>query len=240
MLKGAIKGEYDVVVSRKVMMTARDGTRLATDIYRPATGLDPAPGKFPAILVRSPYNHRSDGPSSQVGHGEFFASHGFIYVVQDERGRFASEGTFTLLNGNDTDGYDAIEWVAALPFCDGNVGTQGTSLRAWNQHAAATLRPPHLKCMWINQGGYNALNTALRHNGALELRWLSWLMTNGLNDPRVTSNPKTLAALEREGQRLGEWYRKLPWSKGNSPLSALPEYEQRALDFLTRAEDFEF
>lgn len=240
MIQGTHRGEYDVLVSRKVMMTARDGVRLATDIFRPAKGLEAAEGRFPAIVVRSPYDHRSSGPSSQIEHGEFFASHGFIYVVQDSRGRFASEGEFTLLDHDAEDGYDTIEWVAGLPFCDGNVGTQGTSLRAWNQHAAAALRPPHLKCMWINQGGFNGHKNALMHHGALELRWLSWLVTNGLNDPRVRRDPATLATIEREGQRMREWYMRFPWSKGNSPLAALPDYEQRALDFLTRGEDEEF
>src|SRR5699024_7064759 len=234
------RGEYDVIISRKVMMTARDGVRLATDIFRPARGLEPASGRFPAIVVRSPYDHRSAGPSSRVAHGELFALHGFLYVMLDSRGRFASEGNFTLLKDDDTDGYDTIEWVASLPFCNGEVGTQGTSLRAWNQHAAASLQPPHLKCMWINQGGFNGLKNALRHNGALELRWLSWLVVNGLNDPKVTADPEALAALEREGQRLSEWYKRLPWTKGDSPLAALPDYEERALDFLTRAEDLEF
>lgn len=237
---GTTLGEYDILVSRKVKMRARDGVSLATDIFRPARGLEPAEGTFPAIVVRSPYDHRSAGPSSQIAHGEFFASHGFIYVVQDSRGRFASEGSFTLFQDDDTDGYDAIEWVAGLPFCNGNVGTQGTSLRAWNQHAAAALRPPHLRCMWINQGGFNGMKNALRHNGALELRWISWLVTNGLNDPKLQRDSEAQAALEREGQRMREWYMRLPWSPGDSPLAALPDYERRALDFLTRGEDTEF
>lgn len=234
------RGKYDVIISRKVMMKARDGVRLATDIFRPAAGLEPADGTFPAIVVRSPYDHRSAGPSSQVKHGEFFASHGFLYVVQDSRGRFASEGEFHLLHNDDEDGYDTIEWVASLPFCDGNVGTQGTSLRAWNQHAAASLRPPHLKCMWINQGGFNGVKNALRHNGAMELRWLSWLVVNGLNDPKAQADPDVLRELETQGQSLRDWYRRLPWSSGNSPLAVLPDYEKRALDFLTQPEDSAF
>lgn len=222
------------------MMPARDGVRLATDIFRPAIDGEPAPGAFPAIVVRSPYNHRADGPSSQVAHGEFFASHGFLYVVQDCRGRFASEGRFELLGNEDVDGYDTVEWVAGLPFCNGSVGTQGTSLRAWNQHATSAMRPPHLKCMWINQGGFNGLRDSLRHHGALELRWLSWLVVNGTNDPALAKDPDRLRELSSQGERMYEWLTRLPWTPGNSPLAALPEYERRALDFYTKAEDLEF
>lgn len=231
---------YGVSIARKIMMPARDGVRLATDIYRPAVDGEPVSGRFPAIVVRSPYNHRSEGPSSQVAHGEFFASHGFLYVVQDCRGRFASEGEFTLLSGEAEDGYDTIEWVANLPYCTGDVGTQGTSLRAWNQHATSTLNPPHLRCMWINQGGYNGLRSAVRHHGALELRWLSWLVVNGTNAPELANDPKRLTELERQGQQMYDWLTRLPWSAGNSPLAALPRYEQRALDLYTRSEDLDF
>ncbi|XVQ06362.1 CocE/NonD family hydrolase [Spirillospora sp. CA-255316] len=231
--------EHAVLVARKLMMTARDGVRLATDIYRPASADgEPLPGPFPAIVVRSPYNTRSGGPSSQSANGEFFASRGYLYVVQDCRGRYASGGDFTLLDNEGPDGYDTVEWVAALPYCDGNVGTQGTSLRAWNQNATALLRPPHLRCMWINQGGWNGARSALRHHGALELRWLTWAVVNGTNAPGLDAEGQ--AELVRQGERIYEWLRALPWTPGNSPLAVLPDYERWALDLYTHGDEDAF
>lgn len=229
--------EYDVVIARNVGMTTRDGVRLAADIYRPARNGEALPGPFPAILTRSPYDTRSGkGPSSQQGNGEYFARHGYLYASQDCRGRYESGGDFVLLNGEGTDGHDAIEWLAALPWCDGNVGTQGTSLRAWNQNAAALERPPHLRCMWINQGGSNGNVTALRHNGALELRWLSWAVTYSVVSREALADPAIQRRQVREAERLYEWFQRLPWRKGESPLAAVPSWEAWALDLLTHGD----
>ena len=232
---------YDVIVARNVGCVTRDGVRLSTDIYRPAINGEAAPGRFPAIITRSPYDTRSGkGPSSQAKNGEFFASHGYLYSVQDCRGRWESEGEFVLLDNEGPDGYDAIEFLAALPYCTGDVGTQGTSLRAWNQNAAALKRPPHLKCMWINQGGANGNTSALRHNGAMELRWLSWACAYAPVSREARANPKLQAALTREAERMYEWFQKLPWTPGDSPLAALPNWEKWAIDLLTHGDDDEF
>ncbi len=232
---------YDVVMARSLKVTARDGVKLSVDIYRPARNGEALPGPFPCIVTRSPYDTRSGkGPSSQQRNGEFFAKHGFLYAVQDARGRFESEGDFILLNLDGEDGYDVIEWLAKLPYCDGNVGTQGTSLRAWNQNAAALLSPPHLRCMWVNQGGSNGNKTALRHNGALELRWLSWAVTYAPLAHEAAKDPAVLRSLVKEGERLYDWFGKLPWTPGNSPLSSLPAWEKWALDLYTHGDMSDF
>ena len=81
--------DYDVVIARGLKCRARDGVTLSVDLYRPARNGEPLPGPFPAIVTRSPYDTRSGkGPSSQSHNGEFFARHGYIYAVQDARGRF--------------------------------------------------------------------------------------------------------------------------------------------------------
>src|SRR5438876_12196960 len=104
-----------VQVTRNVMMPARDGVRLATDVYLPAASPEaPAGKRFPAILLRTPYN--KTGFAAEMA--EHFAKHGYAVAVQDVRGRFASEGTFYVYLNEGRDGYDAVEWVAAQAWCD--------------------------------------------------------------------------------------------------------------------------
>ena len=86
--------EYGVVIARDVMIPLRDGTRLATDIYRPARDGEPLPGRFPVILTRTPYN--KSAPYA-VEASEFWPRRGYVRALQDVRGRFASEGRFYLL-----------------------------------------------------------------------------------------------------------------------------------------------
>ena len=204
-------------------MTARDGVRLATDVWRPARDGEPLPGPFPAILLRTPYNRARPTHQEMC---EFLAGHGYLAAIQDCRGRYASEGEFVLLANEGPDGYDAIEWLASLPYCDGNVGTYGTSYLAWVQNAAAIERPPHLKAMWVNQGGANGNTATLRHNGALELRWLTWAVTFGTVSREALRDPELQASLTRAGERMYEWLRRLPWSGDESPLAGLPSYER--------------
>ena len=233
--------DYDVVVARGLRTPMRDGIELSTDLYRPALDGEPLPGPFPAILTRSPYDTRSGrGPSSQARNGEFFASHGYLYAAQDVRGTFESEGDFVLLDGEGPDGYDAIQWLANLPYCDGKVGTQGTSLRAWNQSAAAIERPPNLKAMWLNQGGSNGNVNALRHNGALELRWLTWAVAYSTVAREARQDRDVERTQIAHAQEVYDWLKRLPWALGDSPLAAVPSWERWAIDLYTHADADEF
>lgn len=203
-------------------MQARDGAWLATDVWRPAENGEPLPGPFPGVLIRTPYGRTSEVHEAL---GAYWARNGYLGVVQDVRGRFDSGGEFTLLANEGPDGYDAVEWLAALPYCDGKVGTHGTSYLAWVQNALAIERPPHLCAMWINQGGANGNTSALRHNGALELRWLTWAVTHGAVSPEARRDPALAAELAGYGEQMYDWLRRLPWKHGGSPLENLPGYE---------------
>lgn len=228
---------YGVINARNCGMTTRDGVWLATDIWRPARNGEPLPGPFPAILLRTPYNRAR--PSHQEL-CEFFAGQGYLTVIQDCRGRYQSEGDFILLANEGADGYDTIEWLASLPFCDGNVGTYGTSYLAWVQNAAAIERPPHLKAMWINQGGANGNTATLRHNGTLELRWLTWAVTFGTVSREAQRDPALQDSLTQAGEQMYEWLKRLPWSEEESPLAGLPTYARWAKDLYEHGDADEF
>src|SRR5215467_1935566 len=109
---------YDVAVERGVSMKTRDGTTLRADIYRPK-----ADGKFSVLLQRTPYN-KGDGESD---FGRRAASLGYVVIIQDVRGRYTSEGEWYPFKNESNDGYDTVEWAAALPYSNGKVGMYGAS-----------------------------------------------------------------------------------------------------------------
>lgn len=125
---------YAFTVDTAVPMRARDGTLLMSMVVRPV-----GDGPFPVILVRTPY-----GRLGQRGSAVTAAVRGYIFVAQDVRGRYGSEGEFRDLIGQDVDGYDAVEWAAALPGSNGKVGMIGGSYEGWTQWYAAVAQPPHL------------------------------------------------------------------------------------------------
>ncbi|WP_428655763.1 CocE/NonD family hydrolase [Runella sp.] len=131
------------VVDQKVMMPMRDGIRLATDIYRPKTDKP-----VPVIFSKTPYNFNAWGNGEMRNNTYQQAldavSHGYALVVQNERGRFFSEGVWDILGTPVTDGYDAFSWLTKQSWCNGKIGTLGCSSTAeWQMAVAALDHPSH-------------------------------------------------------------------------------------------------
>src|SRR5438552_15810518 len=110
-------------LAKDVMVSMRDGTRLATDFYRPADpNGEPLPGPFPTILCRTPYD-KTDRRYGEIA--DFFTPRGHVTILQDLRGRYRSEGVgqyFHVANEHDgTDGYDTVEWIGAHNWSRGEV-----------------------------------------------------------------------------------------------------------------------
>ena len=126
---------YGVILDKNVEATMRDGVVLRADVYRPD-----APGRFPAIVRRTPYSKNVEGMNARL---RDLASKGFVAIAQDTRGRYASEG-IAIPHDEADDGYDTVEWVAALPYVNGRVGMMGSSYVATTQLTAAGQAPPHL------------------------------------------------------------------------------------------------
>ena len=148
-----------MVVDKDVFVTARDGVRLAVDIYRPD-----APGKFPALLAISPVRQRRADvrlPAAALRQVGLRGLHrvratpattpqrGYVYVIADLRGIGYSEGEYEGLfsRHEGEDGADIVEWLAQQPWCDGNVGGAGICYFASMQLHIAAEQPPHLKCI---------------------------------------------------------------------------------------------
>lgn len=165
---------YAVITQNGVAMKTRDGVTLYSDIYRPR-----ADGRFPVILMRTPYDKSVSwavAPPYQI------AAHGYVVVVQDVRGRYTSEGEWYPFRHESDDGYDAVEWVAALSSSDGRVGMMGGSYVGATQMLAAIAHPPHLAgiCPVVTASNYHDGWTY--QGGALEQwfdqNWTTQLATN--------------------------------------------------------------
>lgn len=202
MLPKPMKDEYrrNTVISAEtnVPIPMRDGTKLYADIYRPAGG-----GRHPVVLQRLPYGKHQPRYRSLYLDPVRAVNRGYAIVFQDTRGRHTSEGDFYPYINEPKDGYDTVEWLAAQPWSDGNVGMFGLSYHGATQLLAATEAPPSLKAIipGVTSDSYYDSWTYL--GGAFQLYWIShWAATFALNnigrDPRDA--PEVISALKNAGK----------------------------------------
>ncbi|WP_417452117.1 CocE/NonD family hydrolase, partial [Kordiimonas sp.] len=225
----------ELTVMQDVMVAMRDGVRLATDVYLPrAFSQSTDGGCWPVLLERTPYNkqglNRSEKSQefpdglSRADIARWFARRGYVVVMQDCRGRYGSEGTFSKYLNEAEDGFDTMAWITAQGWCNGRVGTFGVSYGAHTQISAACLNPPGLACMFLDSGGFaSAYHGGIRRGGAFELKQVTWAYKHALLSPKTKADPARREALE--SVNLADWFRDMPWTPGHSPLSAAPEYE---------------
>jgi hypothetical protein len=194
-------GNESVIVERDVWVPMRDGVRLQADVWRPAGA-----GRFPALLQRTPYN-RADSFAVVVSAGIEplrAVAAGYVVVIQDTRGRFGSEGDFTPFFDEGDDGVDTIEWLAAQPYCNGDVGMYGASYYAATQLLAAVRRPPALKAIAPQATASDYHDTWTYYGGALELGFsLYWALGLAAAEAaRRTAAGQDVAELSAEIGRL--------------------------------------
>ena len=128
---------YEVVIEHDHMVPMDDGVRLATDVHRPARNGVAVDGAFPVLLERTPYGKNQETPREKTVRdprpkrreevAAWFASRGYVVVIQDLRGRYRSEGRFTKYLGEARDGRVTMDWITAQPWCNGKIGTYGLS-----------------------------------------------------------------------------------------------------------------
>jgi putative CocE/NonD family hydrolase len=164
----------DIAIEPGVAMKTRDGMTLRADIYRPA-----GEGKFPVLLQRTPYDKNNGAEFGRTA-----AARGYLVVVQDVRGRYSSEGEWYPFKYETQDGYDTIEWAAALPNSNGKVGMFGGSYVGATQMLAAIGHPPHLAgiCPVVTASNYHENWTY--QGGAFE-QWFNESWTSGLAQDTV-------------------------------------------------------
>jgi putative CocE/NonD family hydrolase len=217
------RGTCAVAKQASVPATMRDGTILRADVYRPQTS-----EAVPVILMRTQYG--KDGAqedSSRYKSPDWFASYCYLVVVQDIRGQGESGGTFSEFTHDQNDGYDSVEWAAALPGSNGKVGMYGSSYVGATQWLAAVTAPPHLVTIvpantasdyydgWTYEGGEFRL--------AFVLPWTITAIATGAAENR--HDDATVAELAAAATDLTRWlnftpYKDLPPLRPGSPTVA--------------------
>jgi putative CocE/NonD family hydrolase len=204
-----------VQVDRDVAVQMRDGVALRADVYRPSRS-----GQFPTLVFRTPYGkhsaERSDGVHLKA------VERGYAVVIQDVRGRYASDGTFEPYRHEGADGYDTIEWAAAQPWSDGRIGTYGLSYPGAVQWLAAVETPPHLLAM-APAMTFSSPRRFFYMNGIFDRSWLPWIYQYVAPDARRRLGLPVVGDAEQDWPNVAAQYqswlplRELPWLRDEAP-----------------------
>jgi uncharacterized protein len=214
---------YRVTIQQSVKVKMRDGVLLSADIYRPVSD-----EKFPVLLERTPYNRTNEAAMANA-----FASHGYIVVLQDTRGRYESGGDFYPFRDESSDGYDTVEWAAQLDRSNGKVGMFGGSYVGATQMLAAMAVPPHLVAIFPYVTASEYYDGWTYQNGAL-MQWFTSSWTSGLA-------VDTLRRQTERSQSPKDWVKDLPLDrysilKPPQPSQLAPYFS----DWLTHERDDAF
>ena len=206
-----------ITLAKDVAIPMRDGTILRADILLPG-----ASGRYPTLVYRTPYGKHF--ASGGVKTFEKAAARGYAVVIQDVRGRYASDGDFLPYQNEGRDGYDTIEWAARQSWSDGNVGTFGLSYPGAVQWLAAVENPPHLKAM-VPAMTFSTPRNFFYSGGVFDGSWLDWIWLNiapdlrrRMNLPGPRNHEEAKASWKQEHERLENFL----------PLCDLPDLKRVA------------
>ena len=165
-----------IAIDRDVPVKMSDGVCLYADVYRPTAG-----ATRPAVITRTPYLKETERFTTRA---KYFADHGYVYIIQDVRGRGKSEGDFYPFFNEAKDGYDTLTWAAKQKWSNGMLGTIGASYGAWTQWLTAPLRHPNLVTMISEASPPDFFQCLPYQGGAFSLPLLSWLLELHNGPPR--------------------------------------------------------
>jgi hypothetical protein len=185
---------------KDIVVPMRDGVKLKANIYRPSKE-----GKFPVLIFRTPYS-KDEGDADNESTFANAVKRGYAVVIQDVRGRYASEGEFVPYFNEGKDGYDTIEWAAMQPWSTGAVGTFGLSYPGAVQWLAAVENPPHLKAM-VPAMCFSSMMQCVYFGGIFEMDWIGWAYKWMSPDARVRldlKGPRSCDESVKEYDRIGD------------------------------------
>lgn len=204
----------DYLVQKDVAVPMRDGTVLRADLLRPKSN-----GPFPVLVYRTPYG--KENALKEYTTFRRAVERGYAVVVEDVRGRYSSAGDFLPYQQEGHDGYDTIEWAAAQPWSNGDIGTFGLSYPGAVQWLAAVEAPPHLKAM-VPAMTFSTPQNFFYAGGTWDMSWIEWIWDNIAPDARAKRNltgPKTYE------DAVAAWKEVGPKAVRELPLASLVELQ---------------
>jgi putative CocE/NonD family hydrolase len=207
----------------------RDGVVLRADAYLPAREDDDADEPRATVLVRTSYD-KSD-PTSNID-PIYFAQRGFAVVIQDVRGRWASEGVYYHGINETEDGDDTLSWIASQPWSNGKVGMTGISYLAAVQCAAALSGNPHLSSIFHIKAPLNYYENGNRMAGNAAMYMVPITLFFASTSREAQQDEVTAHALAEAFAHGDQWLLQLPVKKGLNPLSATPGIEDWLIDMM--------
>jgi putative CocE/NonD family hydrolase len=204
-------------VSKDVAVPMRDGVVLRADVVLPSVA-----GRFPTLVYRTPYSKQFSLKEGSTF--EKAVARGYAVVIQDVRGRYASDGDFSPYQNEGHDGYDTIEWAARQAWSDGNVGTFGLSYPGAVQWLAAVENPPHLKAM-VPAMTFSTPRNFFYSGGVFDGSWLDWIWFNIAPDARRRKN---LSGPQTHKEAAASWKQDYERLQNFLPLRDLPDLKQVA------------
>jgi predicted acyl esterase len=206
-----------------VRVPMRDGIHLLVDVHRPAEA-----GRYPVLIAASPYPRQIQGLGApagfiEAGASDFFVPRGYVHIIANCRGSNGSEGVFGFYDGQERrDMHDLVEWAAAQPWSDGNVGMVGISYFAGTQMEAAVEQPPHLKAIMPIAGTFDLYQSAT-HNGLMSSGFITpFLAMIGMTSARPSTFWRSAPLrLVRELLLLPAIHKKFEHTNGEAAIAGL-------------------
>ena len=166
----------------------RDGTKLAGNVFKPQGA-----GPWPVVMTRTPYlkdgridkEHDPDGAKMRealVKQARHYTDAGYVFVLQDVRGKGRSQGFYAAFENDVEDGYDSVEWAAAQPWSNGQIGLSGGSAMGITSNEAAMAAPPHLKAAYVVVAPFDLMRNSYINGVLKEKDVLGWSKGQGVSD----------------------------------------------------------
>lgn len=219
--------QYGVYLMSNVMVRMRDGVQLATDVYVPAMNGEPVPGPWPVVVERTPYGKSSFLPNTPAASD--YTARGYVFVVQDTRGRNNSEGVFASYSQEAPDGFDTMQWIYQQPWCNKKIAVTGSSYFAATAEAILVQHAPGLAAGIIRVGSGNYHEDGAWHGGAFLLTHnVNYALDLMLSGQEATANPSVKDAIAPYylNASLGfQLMKDSPLAAGSVPFGLDPSYD---------------
>jgi uncharacterized protein len=216
--------DHGVATLHDVMVAMRDGIRLATDIYLPTDNGRILPGPWPVVVERTPYDKLRS--QTNTPDGPFWATRGYVFVKQDCRGRFKSEGKFVSYPSEGDDGEDTVAWIMRQDWCNGNIAVTGSSYYASTAQAILCRNCPGVVAAVIRVGAGDYHEDGAWYGGAFQLAHnINYALGLAMNSPAADRDPERKAALTKALKNPNAFalMQRSPLRHGTSVLALSPD-----------------